>query len=297
MHPYLSYFLKIKYDFLSSLLKSDDRAYLTLDPRSKRPRACRAPLHIVVFLICYLTQGCAQPVSSQPSTNVSSSAHPASRPTSLSHQTQSIDSRSNASSSTMTTKWGRASFGQPVYPETLHQESENRGVAIFAGGCFWCMEAPFESLPGVVAVYSGYTGGSEQAPTYSQVSASRTQHLEAVLVYYRPQDVSYQRLVDRFWRSINPTQDNGQFADIGLQYTTAIFAIDHHQHQVATQSKDTLSQSGKFSKPIAVKILKSSVFWPAEGYHQDYYKTNPAHYNRYKYGSGRAGYLKKTWGE
>ena len=291
MHPCLSYFLKIKYDCLSSLLKSDDRVSLSFEPRGKGPRAWGPLLYLFVFMIGHLALGCTQPVGSQPTANASPTSNPTSNP-----NTQ-IDSQYARPISSAPMKWGRASFRQPVHPERLHNESENQGVAIFAGGCFWCMEAPFETLPGVIAVYSGYTGGSEHAPTYSQVSASRTQHLEAVLIYYRPQDVSYQELVDRFWRSIDPTQGDGQFADIGLQYTTAIFAIDDHQHQVATQSKNELNRSGKFSKPIAVKILKSSIFWPAEGYHQDYYKTNPVHYNRYKYGSGRAGYLKKTWGE
>jgi methionine-S-sulfoxide reductase len=180
--------------------------------------------------------GCAQHVNSQ----TPSSSEPTSQPTSSDHLSAQTHKETDSA------EWGRASFGQPVYPEDLHQKSDDEGVAVFAGGCFWCMEAPFETITGVVAVYSGYTGGVKDYPTYSQVSASRTRHLEAVLVYYRPSEVSYQKLVERFWRSVNPTQANGQFADIGLQYTTAIFALNDQQRQIATQSKSALNQSQKF---------------------------------------------------
>lgn len=221
-------------------------------------------------------------------------SHPSSQPSGESPDSQA---RGRAVATSKVAHWGSGSFGQALSPQALHRPADDQGVAIFAGGCFWCMEAPFESLNGVEAVYSGYTGGEESHPTYSQVSASRTHHLEAVLVYYRPSEISYDALLKRFWRSINPTQADGQFADRGPQYRTAIFSIDATQAQAALESKTQLERSGKFSDPIAVQLLKSATFWPAEDYHQDYYKTHSAHYQRYKVGSGRAGYLKKTWSE
>ena len=192
--------------------------------------------------------------------------------------------------------WGKAYFNQGLNPQLLHQVQKDEAVAIFAGGCFWCMEEPFEKLKGVISVYSGYTGGKESSPNYSQVSSSQTTHLEAVIVYYKPSKIEYEQLLDRYWKSINPTQADGQFADRGLQYTTAIFAIDDAQRLAAEKSKQELEASKKFREEIAVSIRFANTFWPAEDYHQDYYKTHEAHYLRYKYGSGRAGYLKETWG-
>ena len=192
--------------------------------------------------------------------------------------------------------WGDGQFGKGIDPVKLHQPSRDEGVAIFAGGCFWCMEAPFEKLQGVVSVHSGYTGGDIDSPTYGQVSASRTKHLEAVIVYYRPSEISYDQLLTHYWQSINPIQADGQFADRGLQYTTAIFTVSQIQRNAAIQAKQVLDRSGKFKDPIAVKIRDAKAFWPAESYHQDYYKTNTEHYLRYKHGSGRAAYLKQTWG-
>lgn len=187
-------------------------------------------------------------------------------------------------------------FGQPIHPKKDHSPSKGKSIAIFAGGCFWCMEAPFESVKGVSQVLSGYIGGVKGYPTYQEVSASQTKHLEAVIVYFNPKVISYSQLLDIFWRNINPTQTDGQFADRGDQYKTAIFYITPKQKSEARRSKSQLSNSQKFSEPIATRLIPASVFWPAEDYHQNYYKTNPTHYQRYKIGSGRARYLKNTWG-
>ena len=176
-------------------------------------------------------------------------------------------------------------------------ENPNLETAIFAGGCFWCMEGPFEKLDGVKSVISGYTGGQKTNPTYREVSAGLTEHTEAVEVKYDPKKVSYEKLLYVFWRSINPTQANGQFADRGKQYRTGIFYKDKEQKQLAVASKKELEESKKFSKPIVTEITAASDFYPAEEYHQDYYKKNPGHYKAYRKGSGREGFLKKTWGD
>ncbi len=167
--------------------------------------------------------------------------------------------------------------------------------ATFAGGCFWCMEPSFEKMEGVVDVIAGYTGGKETDPSYEEVSSGQTGHYEAVQVTYDPAKVSYADLLNIFWRQIDPTDPDGQFADRGPQYRTAIFYHDTEQKNLAEQSKKALADSGKFKKSIVTKILKAGDFYSAEGYHQDYYKTNTEHYDQYKYGSGREPFLKKTW--
>lgn len=180
--------------------------------------------------------------------------------------------------------------------EVVLKTTATEGMAIFAGGCFWCMEPPFEKLDGVSAVYSGYTGGPEVAPAYKAVAAGLTGHAEAVLVRYNPRKISYDRLLDTYWRSINPTQVGGQFYDRGQQYRTAIFYLNEEQRRLAEASKQELADSGKFNEPIAVQIVPPTRFWKAEEYHQDYYLKNPRHYKQYAVGSGRVGYLKRTWG-
>jgi len=176
------------------------------------------------------------------------------------------------------------------------EADENTATAIFAGGCFWCMEPPFEKLDGVSAVVSGYSGGPEKNPTYQQVSAGATGHLEVVQVTYDPAEISYAELLEVFWRQIDPTDAGGQFADRGSQYKTAIFYGNEEEKRLAKASRDNLAASGKFDEPIATKILPAGPFYPAEDYHQDFYKKNPEHYNRYRVGSGRASYLEMTWG-
>lgn len=168
--------------------------------------------------------------------------------------------------------------------------------ATFAGGCFWCMVQPFERLDGVHEVIVGYTGGYKEDPTYMEVSMGNTGHFEAVRIKYDPSAVSYEKLLATFWKQIDPTDPVGQFADKGLQYRSVIFYQDEEQRVLAEASKEEISKSGRFNAPIAVKILEASLFYPAEEYHQNYHKKNPEQYRRYKYGSGRAKYLEKTWG-
>jgi methionine-S-sulfoxide reductase len=168
-------------------------------------------------------------------------------------------------------------------------------TAIFAGGCFWCMEPPFEKLVGVKTVISGYSGGTEKNPTYHEVSYGLTTQVESVLVLYDPALVSYEKLLDVFWRNINPEQEDGQFYDRGEQYKTYIYYANDAEKQAAEKSKVELLKSGKFKK-IAVQIRPANAFWPAEDYHQDYYKKNPEHYYRYRSGSGRDAYIEAKWG-
>ncbi len=169
--------------------------------------------------------------------------------------------------------------------------------ATFAGGCFWCMEAPFEKIEGVVSVTSGYTGGKETAPSYQEVSSGRTGHVEAVEVKFDPTLVSYGYLLEVFWRQIDPTDDGGQFADRGMQYRTAIFAHNPEQHALAEASKRDLAKSGMFKAPIVTEIRWAGPFYAAEAYHQDYYKKNPSNYKRYRAGSGRESFLNDVWGK
>jgi len=170
-------------------------------------------------------------------------------------------------------------------------------TAIFAGGCFWCMEHPFDEIDGVVSVTSGYSGGSKQKPTYEEVSAGTTGHAEAVQVVYDPAKVSYQKLVDVFWHNIDPLTANAQFCDHGTQYRSAIFYQGDAQKRVAEASKEALVKSGRFDKPIVTQIVAASTFWPAEGYHQHYYKTNPVRYKFYRYNCGRDQRLEQLWGK
>jgi len=169
--------------------------------------------------------------------------------------------------------------------------------ATFAGGCFWCMEPPFEELEGVTDVITGYTGGNTENPTYEQVCSGTTGHYEAIQITYDPQKISYGKLLDVFWRHIDPTDDGGQFADRGSQYQTAVFYHDDAQKEAAEVSKKALDNSGRFDKPIATKILPHTVFYPAEDYHQDYYKKSSTRYYLYKKASGREDYLNNLWDE
>jgi peptide methionine sulfoxide reductase msrA/msrB len=168
--------------------------------------------------------------------------------------------------------------------------------ATFAGGCFWCIEADFEKVPGVIKVISGYTGGHKKNPTYEEVSAGTTGHVEAIQVYYDPSQISYKALLDFFWRHIDPTDPGGQFVDRGQQYRSVIFYHDEEQRQLAEKSKEELNHSGKFSRPIVTEIKPFTIFYPAEEYHQDYSKKNPIRYKYYRYNSGRDQFLKKTGG-
>lgn len=171
----------------------------------------------------------------------------------------------------------------------------NEERAIFAGGCFWCMVQPFDSLPGIVSVTSGYTGGQVENPTYRQVTSGRTGHTEAVEIVFDPDKISYRELVDIYWRQTDPTDAGGQFADRGDSYRPVIFYNTEQQRQVAEESKKELEQSGRFSDPIVTQIEEAKPFYPAEEYHQDYYKKESAHYKRYSVGSGRAGFIDRAW--
>jgi peptide methionine sulfoxide reductase msrA/msrB len=169
-------------------------------------------------------------------------------------------------------------------------------MAIFAGGCFWCMQPPFDNGKGVVKTVVGYSGGSAADATYEKVSAHRTKHREVIEVTYDPAQISYDQLLDIFWRQINPTQADGQFHDIGLSYQAAVFYGSEEEKNAADTSKEKLSRSGKFSKPIVTEILPAQPFYPAEEYHQKYYLKNAAAYEAYHVGSGRASFLEKIWG-
>ncbi len=179
--------------------------------------------------------------------------------------------------------------------ETLMKEEMNLSKATFAGGCFWCTEADFEKLPGVVKVISGYAGGQKQNPTYQEVSSGTTGYVEAVQVYYDPAKLAYEELLDYFWRHIDPTDPGGQFVDRGAQYRSVIFYHDEEQKRLAEKSKEALENSGRFNKPIVTDVVKFTTFYEAEAYHQDYYKKNPLRYKFYRYNSGRDQFLEKAW--
>lgn len=168
--------------------------------------------------------------------------------------------------------------------------------AIFAGGCFWCVEEAFDKVPGVIATTSGYTGGRTKNPTYEEVSSERTGHAEAVLVEYDPGKVSYQKLVDVFWHNIDPTQRNGQFCDHGSSYRSAVFYLDEEQRRIAEASKAALMKAKPFQGEIVTEITKAAEFYPAEAYHQNYYLRNPIRYKFYKTGCGREARLQELWG-
>src|SRR5699024_6183967 len=167
--------------------------------------------------------------------------------------------------------------------------------ATFAGGCFWCMVEPFDEQPGIESIVSGYTGGHVENPTYEQVCADNTGHVEAVKITYNPEIFPYEDLVELFWRQIDPTDDGGQFHDRGSSYQTAIFYHDDSQKQIAEKSKQALVDSKKFKKPIVTPIIPAETFYEAEKEHQYYYKQNHFHYKLYKKGSGRQQFIEKNW--
>ena len=179
----------------------------------------------------------------------------------------------------------------------MNNHTEKTASAVFAGGCFWCTESDFEKLEGVIEVISGYTGGRVKNPTYKQVSAGGTGHIESVKVIYDPSKVSYEQLLDYFWRHVDPTDPGGQFVDRGSQYRSAIFYANDTEKRLAETSKQQLAASGQFKKPIITDILPLGEFYPAEDYHQNYYKKNPIRYKYYRFGSGRDQFLKKAWAE
>lgn len=186
-------------------------------------------------------------------------------------------------------------FIQPAQGETMEQEKYQK--ATFAGGCFWCMEPPYNDLPGIISVMPGYTGGDTLNPTYEEVSGGETGHAEAVQIVFDPTKINYEKLLEVFWRNIDPTTLDQQFADRGTQYRTAIFYHDAEQKRLAEASKKEMDKSGIFKKPVVTEITPAAIFYPAEDYHQQYYKKNPMRYKFYSAGSGRKAYLEKTWGK
>ena len=179
----------------------------------------------------------------------------------------------------------------------MNHNTEKTASAVFAGGCFWCTESDFEKVEGVIEVISGYTGGRVKNPTYKQVSAGGTGHIESVKVIYDPSKVSYEQLLDYFWQHVDPTDPGGQFVDRGSQYRSAIFYANDTEKRLAETSKQQLAASGQFRKPIVTDILSLAEFYPAEDYHQNYYKKNPIRYHYYRYGSGRDQFLEKNWAD
>jgi peptide-methionine (S)-S-oxide reductase len=176
------------------------------------------------------------------------------------------------------------------------QAPGNKAVATFAGGCFWCMEEAFDKVPGVIATTSGYIGGTKKHPTYEEVSAGVTGHTEAVQVAYDPAQVSYEKLLQVYWRNIDPTVKDRQFCDVGSQYRSEIFVHDDAQRKAAEASKAEIARTKPFKEPIVTPISTAGAFWPAEDYHQDYHVKNPVRYKYYKTGCGREARLRQLWG-
>ena len=175
--------------------------------------------------------------------------------------------------------------------------SQTNKTAIFAGGCFWCIQPAFDKSKGVIKTVVGYSGGMEPNPTYELVSSEKTGYREAIEITYDSARISYDQLLDIYWRQINPTQADGQFTDIGPSYRAAIFYGNDDEKKVAEASKDKLARSGKFDKPIVTEILPAMKFYPAEAYHQKYYQQNPEHFEAFEKGSGRVSFQKQTWDE
>ena len=170
------------------------------------------------------------------------------------------------------------------------------GTAIFAGGCFWCIQPAFDKAPGVIKTVVGYCGGTEPNPTYKLVTSEKTKYRESIEVTYDPAKISFEKLLDIYWRQIDPTQSDGQFTDIGPSYRAALFYGNAEEKKIAEASKEELTRSGKFKKPIVTEILPAIKFWPAEDYHQKYYRENPERFEAFEEGSGRVSFKKDKWG-
>jgi peptide methionine sulfoxide reductase msrA/msrB len=184
-----------------------------------------------------------------------------------------------------------------IFASSVRAEAAETRTAIFAGGCFWCIQPAFDKAPGVIKTVVGYTGGTEPNPTYELVTTEKTKYRESIEITYDPAKISYEQLLDIFWRQINPTQADGQFFDIGPSYRAAIFYGNEEEKKIAEASKTKLGASGRFDKPIVTEILPAMKFWPAEDYHQKYSEKNPADFKAYETGSGRKAFAKKKWSE
>lgn len=181
-------------------------------------------------------------------------------------------------------------------PVTASEPASEPREAVFAGGCFWCMESPFDALDGVISTTSGYIGGDLANPTYEQVAAGETGHAEAVRVTYDPERINYEALLDVYWRNIDPLDPDGQFCDRGSQYRSAIFPRNPRQRELARESRQTLEASGRFEQPVVTTIESAATFYPAEDYHQDYYRQHPWRYTLYRKACGRDHRLQELWG-
>ncbi len=170
-------------------------------------------------------------------------------------------------------------------------------TAVFAGGCFWCIQPAFDKAPGVIKTTVGYCGGTEPNPTYQLVGSEKTKYRESIEIVYDPARISYDQLLDIYWKQIDPTQEDGQFTDVGPSYRAAIFYGSDEEKKAAEASKQKLVSSGKFKKPVVTEILPVTKFWPAEDYHQKYYQQNPEHFEAFEHGSGRTSFQRKNWGE
>jgi methionine-S-sulfoxide reductase len=184
-----------------------------------------------------------------------------------------------------------------VDPSTAQSSPAQTKSVVFAGGCFWCIQPAFDKAPGVIKTTVGYCGGTEPNPTYALVGSEKTKYRESIEIVYDPAKISYEQLLDVYWKQIDPTQSDGQFTDIGPSYQAAIFYDSDEEKKIAEMSKEKLAHSGKFQKPIVTEILPAMKFYPAEDYHQKYYQQNPDHFEAFEHGSGRVSFQKKTWGE
>jgi methionine-S-sulfoxide reductase len=188
---------------------------------------------------------------------------------------------------------GCVTLAIPVFGQTPTQGTTK--TAVFAGGCFWCIQPAFDKASGVVKTVVGYCGGTEPSPTYSLVTSEKTKYRESIEITYDPAKISYDQLLDIYWRQIDPTQSDGQFTDVGPSYRAAIFYGNAEEKKIAEASKEKLARSGKFKKPIATEILPALKFWPAEDYHQKYYRENPERFEAFEEGSGRVSFKKDKW--
>jgi peptide methionine sulfoxide reductase msrA/msrB len=188
------------------------------------------------------------------------------------------------------------SFSVALVAAAQNSSPTTTKTAVFAGGCFWCIQPAFDKAPGVIKSVVGYCGGTEPNPTYKLVTSEKTNYRESIEITYDPAKTSYDQLLDIYWRQIDPTQADGQFTDIGPSYRAAIFYNNADEKKIAEASKAKLASSGKFRKPIATEILPAMKFWPAEDYHQKYYQQNPGHFEAFEEGSGRVSFKKEKWG-
>jgi len=184
-----------------------------------------------------------------------------------------------------------------VDPALAQTSPTTAKAAVFAGGCFWCIQPAFDKAPGVIRTTVGYCGGTESNPTYELVGSEKTKYRESIEIAYDPARISYDQLLDIYWKQIDPTQSDGQFTDIGPSYQAAIFYADENEKKIAEESKAKLASSGRFKKPVVTEILPAMKFWPAEDYHQTYSKKNPEHFEAFEHGSGRVSFRKKTWND